>query len=352
MELNRDTLLGAYPSTPQDVKDGIAYTLHSIQTEARAVPKRYARQLSFATMLVLILITAALAAAIAIGAHFGVFDFMSRGGRMGGALPPAQELVQTNLGALDLPHTTITAEEALYDGGTLQVVYSIEGKNLTVTPTRADLENPDSEMGKALSADVIYYYSGFDWFLINDERHVMTNGSFDDAVFDEESGKIYCYMSIQLASSGIVPQGDFEVTLPVAGELQDKKLLTFTMKEKVGEGPKLILDTPQETITMQSAFITPVRAYINLRVEAKDGVGEIEALYLLEDWRDAVLVDAGGNEASRLVEVYPGNIEDGKASDYHYTFMPIDLDEAYLAPTIIDDDGNWVVDMDRALRVK
>lgn len=351
MELNRDMLLRAYPSTPQDVKDEIAYTLRSIQTQARAVPKRYARRLSFATMLVLVLIVAAVAAAIAIGAHFGVFDFMSRDGRVSGVLPQAQELVQTNLGALDLPHTTITAEEALYDGGTLQVVYSIEVKNLTALPAAADLENPDNELGKALAADVIYYHSGFDWFFINGEEHVMTNGSFGDVVFDEESGKIYCYMSMQLASSGILPQGDFEVALPVAGELRDKKLLTFTMEENIGEGPKPSLDTFQEIVTVQSTFLTPVRVYINLRVEAKNNLDAKDTQYLLEDWRDAVLVDADGNEISQLVEVYPGNIEDGKASDYHYTFLPVDLAEAYLAPTIIDDDGNWVVDMDRALQV-
>ena len=76
------------------------------------------------------------------------------------------------------------------------------------------------------------------------------------------------------------------------------------------------------------------------------------AEYMLEDWRDAVLVDQDGNEIGIPVEVYPGNIERGKASDYHYTFLPVDFAEVYLAPTTIDGNGNWVTDMERALQVK
>lgn len=359
MELTRETLLNAYPSTPQDVKDDIALTLRTIQAQARPAPKRYARRLSFAGMLAMILIMAMLAAAIAAGAHFGVFDFMGRIFGGSGVLPQAGELVQTNLGMLDLPHTIITAEEAIYDGGSLQVVYSIEAKNLSRKPTEEDLynplaghENPDSELSQALAADVICWYSGFDWFFINGEEIVMTNGSFGDAAFDEESGKIYCYMNMQLASSGIVPLGDFQVALPVAGELRDKKLLTFTMKENVTEGPRLTLQTAQEIITVQSTFATPVRIYVNLRVEAKDGVGAEQAAYLFQDWQDAMLVDAAGNAVSQLAEVFPGDVVDGKGTDYHYTFLPVDLAEVYLAPTILDDEGNWVPDMSRALRVR
>ena len=359
MELNRDMMRKAYPAMPQFVQEDISRTLRSIQLQEKNAPKRYARRLSFAGALVMVLIAAMLTAAIAVGARFGIFDFMSRILGESGVLPQASELVQTHLGSLDLPHTLITADEALYDGGSLQVVYSIQAKNLSAPPAKADfynpaegMDDPDSELSRALAADVIYASSGFDWFFINGEEHVMTNGSFGDAEFDEESGKIYCYMNLQLASSGIVPQGDFTVALPVAGALGDKKLLEFTVKEGITEGPKPMLETAQETVTVQSVFFTPVRAYANLRVMIEEGVPREEADNLLEDWRDAVLADKGGNEIAHPVEVYPGSIEEGKASDYHYTFLPADLTEAYLAPTTIDKNGNWVVDMSRALQVK
>lgn len=352
MKLNRDTLMKAYPATPQEIKDEISQTLQVIQANARPTPTRYARRLSFASVLVSTLLIATLATAIAVGAHYGVFDFISRFFGGYSVLPQASELVQINLGSLDLPHTIITAEEALYDGGSLQVVYSIEGKNLSREPIESDLDDPDSEMSQALAADVIYYHSGLDWFFLNVERHSMTNGSFSEVLFDEGSGKIYCYVNLQLASSGIIPQGDFTVALPVAGEPQDTKILEFTMKENVTQRTATALQTEQETVIVKSAFVTPIRVYVNLRVEVKAGVPPEEAQYILEDWRDAVLVDASGNELGSPVEMYPGNTEDGKASDYHYTFLPVDLAEVYLAPTTIDKDGNWVVDMNKSLQVK
>ena len=359
MELNRDMMAKAYPDMPQFVKDDISRTLRTLQAPARPAPKRYARRLSLAGVLIAALMVALLTVAIAIGARLGVFHFMSRTLGQSGVLPGAKELVQTKLGTLDLPHTLITAEEALYDGGSLQVVYSIQAKHLRKKPTRADFDRLMAEEGdasgewaRALAADVVYPSGGFDWFFLNGQEYVMTNGSFGDAEFDEESGCIYGYMNIQLASSGIVPEGNFTVGLPVAGELQEKKLLEFTVQKAVSQGMKPVLETAHESVTVQSVFFTPVRAYVNLRVAVKDGVDAETAKYLLEDWRDAVLIDKDGHEIGNPVEVYAGSSEAGRSADYHYTFLPIDLTEAYLAPTTIDESGQWVVDRDKALQVK
>lgn len=335
--------------------------LQKIYTEeTKVTPERYAQRLSFASVLTVVLMLTMLTAAIAVGARYGVFDFMGHIFGEANVLPQATELVQTNLGILDLPNTIITAEEALYDGGSLQVVYSIEAKNMSRKPTEADLDNPilgmsnpNSELSKALMADAIYYYASFDSFFINDTEHPMTNGSFGDTMFDQESGKIYCYMNMQLASSGIIPQGDFTVGLPVAGKTwRDKKLLEFTMKGNVAQSPKPLLETEFETIKIQSVFASSVRIYVNLQVEAKEDTAPEKAEDLLLNWQYASLVDFDGNELSEPIEMYLGNTENRSAYDYYYTFPPVDLAEVYLAPTTIDNAGNRVIIKDKMLRVK
>jgi hypothetical protein len=359
MVLNRDQLLKAYPAPPQDFKEGVALTLRVIQTQAGQTPLRYARRLSFAPALAAILVLAMLTAGIAVGAHYGVFDFLGRDVGNSQVLPQAGELVQTNLGTLDLPHTLITAEEALYDGGSLQVVYSVQAKNLTKKPTLGDLYDPglglessDSELSRALAADEVACYAGFDWFFINGEEHVMTNGSFGDATLDEETGKVYCYMNMQLASSGIVPKGDFTVALPVAGPIGDRKLLEFTMKAGVAQGARYAMENEREAVTVESAFVTPVRVYVNLRVEAKAGADPERAKQVLADWNGALLVDASGRKISGLVEVYEDIPEEGKGSDFHYVFLPAEAAEAYVAPIMAGDAGSWAADMSRAIRVR
>ena len=360
MEINRARLLKAYPPVPKEVKDEISLTLRAIESHTLPASKHYAKRLPLAGVLAAVLIFVMLTVALATGARYGIFDFLDRILGESSVLPRASELVQTSLGTLDLPNTLITAEEAVYDGGNLQVVYSIEAKNLSRKPTEADLDNPllgihnpNSELSKALAADKVYYYGGFDSFFVNGEAHSMTNGSFGDSVFDEESGKIYCYMNIQLASSAIIPQGDFSVGLPVAGETwRDKKLLEFTIKETALQGQKTMLETTYETVTVQSLFTSPMRIYVNLRVETKAGTPPEAAEKALLAWQYAVLADANGIELSVPLEMTLDNFENGSACDYHYIFPPADSGDVYLAPLILGNTENWVPDMGKALRVK
>ena len=327
--------------------------------QAGAAPEHYAGRLSFVSILTMVLMAAMLTAAIAVGARYGVFDFMGHILGEANVLPQATELLQTNLGVLDLPHTTITAEEAVYDGGSLQVVYSIEAKNLSRKPTENDLDNPllglnnpNSEFSKALAADAIYYYAGFDSFRIDGIEYPMTNGSFGDALFDEANGKIYCYMNMQLASAGIFPPVDFTVGLPVAGKTwRDQKLLEFAVKSNVAQGVKAVRETECEIITVHCIFVTPIRIYVSLRVEIKEGTSPEKAEALLLEWQQASLFDTDGNAISDPMEMRLENIENRSIIDYHYTFPPIDLAEVYFAPTTMDDAGNQVRVADKAMSV-
>ena len=73
---------------------------------------------------------------------------------------------------------------------------------------------------------------------------------------------------------------------------------------------------------------------------------------LLADWRDAVLVDAQGNQLTGLSEFLISAQEEGKSADYSFTFLPTDAREAYIAPTVIDANDNWFADMSQAIKVK
>ena len=350
MESSRKRMLRAYPDMPQELKNQLLYTLKTIQAQARPYRKRTVKRLSFAGLLAAVLLIAVIA--MAVGNHFGVFTFMERMPGRGGVLEGAGKLVQTELGHLDMPNTYLTAEETVYDGGCIRVVYSVQAKNLSGLPLGADLYNPESQLSKALAADGIHPDGSCDWFVLGGTEYSMTNGSTGDAAFDEESGKLYCYLEIQLASAGIIPEGDFDVRLPLAGELKARKTLDFTVKASRTAQPKASFQAGQMTVTLLNAFLSPVRAYAGVRIEMKDGSLPSQADGVFATWRDVALVDANGKEIGALADLLTVKMEDGKSVEYSYTFLPVDKEDVFLAPFTTDENDNWVGDMSQALRLK
>ncbi len=350
MESNQKRMLKAYPDMPLELKSQMAYTLHTIQAQARPASRRYARRLSFATLLAAILLVTMIA--VAVGNPLGVFGFIERMSGYSDVLVGAGELVQTDLGNLDMPNTVLTVEEVVYDGGSLRVVYSVQAKNLSMPPMQADMDDPESALSKALASDGLNPDGSCDWFVLDGTEYSMTNGSTGDAVFDEESGKLFCYLEIQLASAGIIPQGDFAVKLPLAGEITARKTLDFTVKASPAVQPKATFQTEHATVTLMSAFLSPVRAYATVRIDMKEGSTLAQADEVFEAWRDVTLVDSRGKEISTPEEVLTTYLEDGKRVDYSYTFLPVGNEEIFLAPFIIDEKNNWIGDMSQALRLK
>ncbi len=347
---SRKRMLKAYPDMPQELKNQLLYTLKTIQAKARPTPVSSARRLSFITVMAAVLLIAAIA--VAVGNRLGVFRFMERMSGYSGVLEGAGELVQTDLGSLDMPNTVLTVEEAVYDGGCLRVVYSVQAKNLAAHLTQEDMDNPESTFRKALAIDGIHPDGSCDWFVLDGTEYSMTNGSTGDAVFDEESGKLYCYLEIQLASDGIIPKGDFDVKLPLAGEIMARKTLDITVKASPAPQPMATFQTGQVTVTLLNAFLSPVRAYAGVRIEMKEGGTLSQADNVFNTWRDVVLVDAKGKEIGALQDLLTVKLEDGKSVEYSYTFLPVDNEEIFLAPVIIDENNNWVGDMSQALRLK
>ncbi len=348
MELNRERLLAAYPAMPDVVRARMEDTLARLRSEQAALPRRApARRLTFALALAIALLLCAIG--VAAGLRMGVFDFMTELFGMQGVLPGAQELVQTPQAQLVLEHTTIALEEAVYDGGTLRVVYSVRAGDAPVTT--AALDDPDSPFRQAVVADRASM-DGCDWFYLNGQEHTMTGGSSVAHVVDEEAGQVLCYLDIQLASAGIVPEGDFEVRLPLAGALKERKTLDFPVRVADASAPLSTMEAGPVRVTVLSHSASPVRVYVHLRLERMPGAAAETYNAALGDWEDALLVDGAGNTLCVPEDIMTTALVEDERVEWSYTFPPTDAQEAYFVPTIIDENDQWVPDRTHAIRVQ
>lgn len=331
MVMNREKLLKAYPSVPENVQQRMDETLLKLRIESanqrQISPKR---KLSFVLAMVMTVVIAV--GGMAAGIHFGVFDFMADLFSQSGVLPQAQEMVVADLASVTLDHSVLAVEEAVYDGGNLRLVYSVRSTDETLT------------IEDAAKVDRVSLH-GCDWFYINGKEIVMTNGSSFGSVLDPEGDKLLCYLDIYMASSGIVPEGDFTVGLPLIG----KEAVTFTVPGyQVAMNPA-VTETASVKVTLLSTSLSPVRAYARLRIEKQPDASTESYEAALGDWRDAYLVDAEGIKLSAPTEILTDASEEGQWIDLTYTFLPIENEKAFFAPTIITAENEWIVDMAHAL---
>ena len=286
-------------------------------------------------MVVLMTTTVALAA----GVHLGVFDFMTNLFGQDTVLPQAQELVTSDLAVMELENTTLKVEEAVYDGGNLRVVYSVASNNESQTIEEAALADRVS-------------LNGCDWFLINDEEIVMTNGSYFGNLLSPEEDRMLCYMDIYLASSNIVLQEEFKVSLPLIGSGKDAEYATFTVPGYDVAENLVKTKTDSVNVTLLSSSISPVRTYARLRIERLPDVSAESYEAALYDWQDAYLVDKQGTKLSAPVEILVDGSVDGEWIEQTYVFPPVEADEIYFASTVITTQDEWIVDMNHALQIK
>ena len=349
MELNREHMLRGYPAMPECVLLRLEDTLSQIRRDAvRESPRRHARRLSFGTAILIALFAAAVG--VAAGMRFGVFDFMARTFGRSGVLPEAREMVQTNLASLDLPHTELRVREAVYDGGSRRVVYSIRQKDAAAPLAEADLYDEGSGFHQALATDGVHMQC--DWFYIDGTEYVMTNGTTVDVICGGEKGELLCYMDIQLSPEGIVPQDDFVVGLPLVSVGGARRTLDFAVRASAPAAGRPFVGGCASVVTVEAAAVTPVRTKISIHIEMDADASMRQYDEVCGDWSDAALVDAHGRELAALEELLSANVEEGRSIDYSYTFLPTDAAEVYLAPMVTDKDDNWLADMSRALKVK
>ena len=333
MVMNREKLMKAYPSMPENVQQRMDDTLLRLRTEAAAERTTHGsprRKLSFALVLALALMIAAVGTAA--GIRLGVFDFMANLFGQVGVLPGAERLVASDLANVSLPNSSLTVEEAVYDGGNLRIVYSVRSTN------------PELSIEEAAEADNVSLY-GCDWFFIGGEERYMTNGSAYASRLSPEGDRWLCYLDIYLASSGIVPEGDFTVGLPLTGG----EPVTFTVPGYQVAADPIQTETDAVRVTMLSASLSPVRSYARLRIEKLPDVSAQQFEAALGDWQDAYLVDAEGSTLSAPVEILTGASEQGQWVDLTYLFPPIEGEAVFFAATIITPENECVVDMAHAL---
>lgn len=173
----------------------------------------------------------------------------------------------------------------------------------------------------------------------------MTNGSSFGSVLAPDGDRLLCYLDIYMASSGIVPTGDLTVGLPLIGS----EVVTFTVP-----GYQVIVDpvcvkTDAVRVTMLSVSLSPVRAYVRLRIEKLPDASGESYKAALGDWRDVYLVDAEGQKLGAPVEILTDAVEEGKWIDLTYTFPPVEEEKVFLASTIITAENEWLVDMAHAI---
>lgn len=340
MELNRERLLRAYPDMPCEVQTRMDSTLLRLSMRRRRAPMR---RLTLALAAALTL----LAAVGAAGMRFGVFDFMSE--RFGQAvLPAAQELVQRPEASIELAHTRVTLEEALYDNGRLRVVYSVKPET-GVAVTQAALEDEDSALRRALAQDGVCLTGG-DWLRVGGEEIAMPGDSFGDLAVDEALGVILCYVDVELGAWDLAPQGGFSVSLPVTGPQSGGRTLDFDVFAQADWQAAMRLDAGAVRATVERLSASPVRVYVRLTLERAADADDYAYENALADWRDAKLTDAGGHVLAEAESVLTVAEEAGRSVTLNFTFPPVDAADLWFAPTAVRGD-DVVPDMARAMGI-
>lgn len=331
MVIDREALLKAYPAVPDNVRLRMDETLFRLRMEPKVARKTTATRKRLFVLVILLVVMAAVGGTAA-GIHYGVFSFMAELFGQNSVLPQAQELIAADLASVQLKHSVVTVEEALYDGGNLRLVYSVRS-----TDDKLSIE-------EAAAADQVSL-NGCDWLSINGEEIIMTNGSSFGSVLTPEEDRLLCYLDIYMASAGIVPTGDLTVGLPLIGS----EVVAFTVPGYQVTVNPVCVKTDAVRVTMLSASLSPVRAYARLRIEKLPDVSEESYEATLGDWRDVYLVDAEGQKLGAPMEILTDAVEEGKWIDLTYTFPPVEEENVFLASTIITAENEWLVDMAHAI---
>lgn len=328
MVMNRETLLKAYPDLPEAVQNRMEQTLLRLRSQPAAQPQPKRR---LALILALVLALAAVGG-MAAGLRFGVFDLMQSLFGQADVLPQAQSLLADDLATVALPHSTLAVEQAVYDGGNLRLVYS-------VCSTAEGLSIQEAAKQDHVSLN------SCDWFTLNGQTIGMTNGSAFGSMLAPEGDRLLCYLDLYLASSGILPQGDLSVGLP----LIDGQMVSFTVPGYQASATSAVAETDAVRATLLSASLSPVRAYARLRIERQADASAEAYAAALDDWRDAYLVDADGTILSAPAEILTDALSDGQWLELTYIFLPTEAEQAFFVPTLITPQNQWMVDMAHAL---
>ncbi len=366
MKLNQHTLGAVMPAPSEAFTRAYERALSQIErgetAQRRARPAW--RRIGAIALSALLLLATAIGVAEAL--NLGVIDFLRNiyGPRKVQPLPEANELVQRDLCNETYNGTIVKISEAMYDGGTLRVVYSLTRPEFPNVLTEDDVYDYEGAFHQALWDSGVTVTGGCDFFTIDGVEYTMTGGTSEMTSPGTHPGEVLHFLDIQLQGTGIAPTGKFEVGLKAyKGETNQDQLLRFTMDASNLKGVRMLkAEGPAAqngaTVTVEEARLTPVYVYMRYRVDADAGLSIPEADDRMFDWMSAYPVDKDGNLLVERGEWGPVETPDRQRLQHNAVFVveynPIanPPQTLYFAPVTFDGEGNAIADMAKAIELK
>lgn len=360
MQLNREILESAMPEPAQAFSQAFDRALLQLE-QPDAKPQRFPRRRVAIIVLAATLVLAA-ALGVAEGLRWTIFAMMERSlpPEQATVQPPAAALIQTDLGQLATENLTIRVTEALYDGGTIRLVYTVTQRGAQAPLTEADLTDYQSAFMQALRQDRVGL-TGPDWLALNGQPISMTGGSRPVFAPGAQPGEAVVYLDIKLSAVGLAPEGAFAVGLPIVSDpAAPHRMISFTLEADqlpgvVNLAPSSAVLRGGVTVTVSDLRLSPIKVYLTYRVDIQDDVPETDLLETMACWRNAKLVNAAGEVllpiGTREMDGLPEGETDARRHLIQaHEFVPIVEypDMLYLAPDT-PSSPNYTPDMTQAI---
>lgn len=353
----------AFPKVPGSFHLAMEQTLWEIVKEAAPAQRPALGRRRRVAAMVLAASLALCAAAGAVGARFGLFDFLRERDGEEAVQPGAQALLHQDLAAVSLEHVDVRITEAVYDGSDLRVVYSVRLRDAKEALEERELYDGEGAFLQAALADGVNL-GGADWFTLDGVEHTMTGGSTAERRAGGEPGEMLVYVQIKLSSEDIHPQGDtatFGLAL-LTGRPRTEQTLTFTVPAKELPGvreaqPGQVYAFGITQVTVLDARLGPVRATASLRLDFAREVGAVDAMNQALNWADAQLVDAQGQPVSEGIQSQQSELP-GEADTQRHLRIDLEFtppaqypERVYLAPFSFNGQDEYLADMTQAIEL-
>ncbi|MDD3409339.1 MAG: hypothetical protein PHY12_00870 [Eubacteriales bacterium] len=400
MKLNQTTLSGSFSEVPQGFDQAMRSAFAQIHRQEAAAhpPRRYARRLSFGTVLLILLLLAAMAAA---AYHWKIFDAVSF---MTGSAPKrADEVMQKELAQTTVNNVKITVQEAGYDGRTLFIRYSYRMLDVDTplgmfAPQYEGTPNYGTE-GVGLDELQLLTDRNVGWWIdqlwIDGQCVDMPNNSGSQTNGSPVPGELIQTEYWRLDNENVGLSGKVEVSLPIGErqpledyrlsehpekydengnlKLPEKGIVTFTVdtadtlaRVRV-EHPNVPLRLPDVTVQVSEVCYSPLTTYITLSLQGDaDAIAAYKAEngegYYDEDGKTLLWAYSGmdvyGGWVSNLMlvdgdgkplfpDVYGNNGYGDDWAEYIYPAIENVPDELFLVPM-----DSETFHREEALRVK
>lgn len=362
MQLNREMLEGTMPEPAAVFSQAFDNALlHIAQSESKPKLQSFSRRRIAAIVLAAVLALISVLG-VAEGIRRTIFAMMaqSQPSEQAAVQPQAEALVRRDLGQLATASLDVRVTEALYDGGTLRLLYTITQRDAPTPLAAADLADPQSPFLQALRQDQVSL-TGPDWFELNGEQISMPGGSRPVFAPGDQPGEAVVYLDIKLSAAGLEPEGTFDVGLPlVSGPAAQNRMISFTLK--AGQLPGVVNLTPAAaavrkgvTVTVTDLRLSPIKVYLTYQVDLHDDVPEAAWLETLACWSNAQFVNSAGEVLLPIGVLEMSGLPTGETDVRRHLQQTLEFvslaaypDVLYLAPDT-PSSSSYLADMTQAI---